>query len=183
MVWCRAPGQARRQGFPRGVLLAAIVVAAAASACADTADGPLVAEETVVEEVVTTTTAPPEPPRSEGTAKVGDVQYEFAVTCHDRGAGDVVVLGAGDDPVSGGPVELYLEASFVDPYVGLRLADGTLIEPSLDSPLDLYLQDDVIRASAIRFVRDLNLETGEATEVGFGEFEIHCYSYERESPS
>ncbi|MDE0655890.1 MAG: hypothetical protein OXH58_04885 [Acidimicrobiaceae bacterium] len=166
-----------------GALLAVAGAAAVASACADTADGPLVSEEAVSEEVVTTTTAPPEPPRSEGTAKVGDIQYEFAVTCHDRGAGDVVVLGAGDDPVSGNPVELYLEASFVDPYIGLRLADGTLIEPSLESPLDLYLQDDVIRASAIRFVRDLNLETGEATEVGFGEFEIHCYSYEREPPS
>jgi len=166
-----------------GALLAVAGAAAVASACADTADGPLVSEEAVPEEVVTTTTAPPEPPSSEGTAKVGDVQYEFAVTCHDRGAGDVVVLGAGDDPVSGGPVELYLEASFVDPYIGLRLADGTLIEPSLESPLDLYLQDDVIRASAIRFVQDLNLETGEATEVGFGEFEIHCYSYEREPPT
>ena len=176
----------RRRSAPGkllGALLAVAGAAAAASACADTADGPLVSEEAVSEEVVTTTTAPPEPPRSEGTAEVGDVQYEFAVTCHDRGAGDVVVLGAGDDPVSGGLVELYVEASFVDPYVGLRLADGTLIEPSLESPLDLYLQDDVIRASAIRFVRDLNLETGEATEVGFGEFEIHCYSYERELPS
>ena len=162
---------------------ALLAVAVAASACADTADGPLVTEEAATDEVVTTTTEPPEPPRSEGTAKIDEVEYEFAVTCHDRGAGDVVVLGAGDDPVSGGLVELYLEASFVDPYIGLRLADGTLIEPSLDSPLDLYLQDDVIRASAIRFVRDLNLETGEATEVGFGEFEIHCYSYERESPS
>ena len=166
-----------------GALLAVAGAAAAASACADTTDGPLVSEEAVTYEVVTTTTAPPEPPRSEGTAKVGDIQYEFIVTCHDRGAGDVVVLGAGDDPVSGGLVELYLEASLVDPYVGLRLADGTLIEPSLESPLDMYLQDDVIRASAIRFVRDLNLETGEATEVGFGEFEIHCYSYEREPPS
>lgn len=167
-----------------GALLAVGGAAAVASACADTADGPLVVEETIAEEVVaTTTSAPPEPPRSEGTAEIGDTRYEFAVTCHDRGAGDVVVIGASDDPVSGGLVELYLEASLVDPYVGVRLADGTLVEPSLDSPLDLYVQDDVIRASAIRFVKDLNLETGEATEVGFGEFEIHCYSYEREPPS
>ena len=155
-----------------------------ASACADTADGPLVVEETVSESVETTTsTAPPEPPRSEGTAEIGEIQYQFAVTCHDLGAGEVVVVGAGDDPVSGGLVELYVQAYIGDPYVGLRLADGTLIEPSLDSQLDLYVQEDVIRASAIRFVKDLNLDTGEATEVGFGEFEIHCYSYEREPPS
>ncbi|MCY4664513.1 MAG: hypothetical protein OXC00_07610 [Acidimicrobiaceae bacterium] len=167
-----------------GAFLAVVGAVVVASACADTADGPLVVEEAVSESVETTTsTAPPEPPRSEGTAEIGEIHYQFAVACHDRGAGDVVVIGAGDDPVSGGLVELYLEASFVDPYVGLRLADGTLIEPSLDSPLDLYVQEDVIRASAIRFVKDLNLETGDATEVGFGEFEIHCYSYERESPS
>ena len=77
---------------------------------------------------------------------------------------------------------MYLQAFLGDPYVGLRLADGTLIEPSLDSQLDLYLQDDVIRASAIRFVQDLDLETGSATEVGFGELEIHCYEYSNELP-
>ena len=164
-------------------MLAVAGAAAAAPACADTADGPLVSEEAVSEEVVTTTAAPPEPPRSEGTVKIGETQYEFAVTCQDHGAGEVVVIGAGDDPVSGGLVELYVEASLVEPYVGLTLADGTEIDPSLDSPLDFYVQDDVIRASAIRFVKDLDWETFEATEVGFGEFEIHCYSYERELPS
>lgn len=177
---CRGAPRRLRRGL--GALLVVAGVATAGG-CADTADGPLVSDDAVGEEVATTTTAPPPVPVSEGTAEVGGVQYEFAVTCHDRGAGDVVVVGAGDDPVAGGLVELYLEASFVDPYVGLRLADGTLIEPSLESPLDLYLQDDVIRASAIRFVKDLDLETGEAVEVGFGEFEIHCYSYEREPPS
>lgn len=178
---CRgAPGKLLR-GL--GALLAVAGAAAAASACADTADGPLASEEAVPEEVVTTTTAPPEPPSSEGTAKVGDVQYEFAVTCYDRGAGEVRAVGVGEDPISGGQVQLFVEASFIEPYVGLTLADGTNIDPSVDSQLDLYLQDDVIRASAIRFVRDLNYETGEATEVGFGEFEIHCYSYEREQPS
>ena len=156
----------------------------AASGCADTADGPLVVEETVDDEAVTTTTsAPPEPLRSEGTAEIGDVRYEFEVTCYDRGAGEVRAVGVGDDPISGGQVQLFVEASFVEPYVGLTLADGTEIDPSLDSPLDFYVQDDVIRASAIRFVKDLNPETFEATEVGFGEFEIHCYSYEREPPS
>lgn len=171
----------RRQACRLGSLLVIAAAVVAAAGCADTADGPLVVVETVDEEVVaTTTSAPPEPPRSEGTAEIGGIRYEFAVTCHEHGAGEVVIIGAGDDPASGGLVELYLQAFLADPYVGLRLEDETLIEPSLDSPLDLYVQDDVIRASAIRFVRDLNLETGEATEVGFGEFEIHCYSYERE---
>ena len=167
-----------------GVVGSLVVAALAATGCADTADGPLVVEETFAEEVmVTTTTAPPEPPRSEGTVEIGDVRYEFAVTCQDLGAGDVVVIGVGDDPASGDLVELYVQAFLADPYVALLLVDGTYIEPSLESPLDLYVQDDVIRASAIRFVRDLDLATGEATEVGFGELEIHCYEYSNELPS
>lgn len=119
---------------------------------------------------------------SEGTVEIGDTQYQFTVSCQELGAGEVVVVGSGEDPDSGGTVELYLQAFLGDPYVGLRLADGTFFEPSLESPLDLYVQDDVIRASAIRFVRDLDLETGTATEVGFGEVEIHCYEYSREPP-
>ena len=167
----------------------------AAAACADTGDGPLQDEEPVSETVATTTSIPPPapevteapttsegPPASEGTVEVGETAYQFAVTCQERGAGEVVVIGAGDDPVSGGLVELYVQASLADPYVGLRLPDGTWLEPSLDSSLDLYLQNDVIRGSAIRFVQDLDLETGSATEVGFGELEIHCYEYDNELP-
>ena len=123
------------------------------------------------------------PPPSEGTVEIGDTSYQFTVTCQELGAGEVVVVGSGEDPDADGAVELYLQAFLGDPYIGLRFADGTLFEPSLEleSPLDLYVQDDVIRASAIRFVRDLDLETGTATDVGFGELEIHCYEYSREA--
>ena len=122
------------------------------------------------------------PPRSEGTVEIGDTRYRFTVGCQELGAGEVIVVGTGEDRGSGAAVELYLQAFLGDPYIGVRLADGTLFEPSLDSPLDLYVQEDVIRASAIRFVRDLDLETGTATEVGFGAVEIHCYEYTNELP-
>ena len=173
--------------MPTRSLGAALVVAwalAVGSACAPTGDGALEIDQPVEQDVsASTTVASTQVLRSEGTVEIGETVYRFTATCYAPGAGEVVVLGAGDDPTSGSLVELYLEALLGDPYVGLRLADGTRIEPSLDSPLDLYLQDDVIRASAIRFVRDLNLETGEATEVGFGELEIHCNSYSEELPS
>lgn len=175
-----------------GWVLAAVT---AASACAGTGDGPLVSDEAPDETAAATTSvsAPADPtpeapttsagpPPSEGTVEIGDTHYQFTVTCEERGAGDVRVKGTGEDPDSDATVELLLLASLVDPYVGLLLADGTLFEPSLESPLDLYVQDDVIRASAIRFVRDLDLETGTATDIGFGELEIHCYEYSREAP-
>ena len=115
--------------------------------------------------------------------EIGDTRYDFEVTCEEQGAAELLVLGVGSDPGSDGVVELYVQSSLGDPYVGLKLPDDTLLEPALDSQLDFYLQDDVIRASAIRFVRDLDLETGEGTEVGFGSFEIHCLSYITHLPS
>ena len=176
-------GRAPSRPFRRLGAAVWVAAVAAGSACAGTADGPLVIEEPVPETTApTSTVAPPQPPPAEGRVEIGETHYQFAVTCQELGAGEVVVVGAGDDPVSGEVVEMYLQAFLGDPYVGLRLADGTLIEPSLDSQLDLYLQDDVIRASAIRFVQDLDLETGSATEVGFGELEIHCYEYSNELP-
>ena len=172
-------------------------VIAAGSACASTDDGVQESDDPAGETALTTTTeAPAEPPPteapttsagpppSEGTVEIGDTVYEFAVSCEELGAGEVIVVGAGEDPDSGGAVELYVQAFLGDPYIGLRLEDGTLFEPSLlEGSLDLYVQDDVIRASAIRFVKDLDLETGAATEVGFGELEIHCYEYSRETNS
>ena len=147
-----------------------------------------VAASTPTESSEGTTSEPPTtsegPPVSEGTVEIGGTEYQFAgITCSDLGAGDVIVEWnwEGPDRAPGEAVQLYIRAFLVDPYIGLRLADGTLLEPSLEGPLDLYVQDDVIRASAIRFVRDLDLETGTATEVGFGELEIHCYEYSREA--
>ena len=172
-----------------GAALVAVAAVATGSACADTADGPLVIEEPVVTEAVPTTSVAPPAPRSEGTVEIGDTHYQFRVTCQEQGAGEVVVIGVAHDPDSPGSddlVELYVKASFSDPYIGLLFADGTRLEPSvdLDSPLDLYLQDDVIRASAIRFVRPTDeAEVGSGEFVGFGEVEIHCYSYENELPS
>ncbi len=185
---CRAPSRPFRR---LGAAVWVLAVVAAGTACAGTGDGPLVIEEPVPETTVpTTSAAPPEPPTSEGpppsegTVEIGETRYQFAVICQEEGAGEVVVIGAGDDPVSGGLVKLYVRAYLGDPYISLRLADGTRLEPSLDldDRLDLYLQDDVIRASAIRFVKDLDLDTGSATEVGFGELEIHCYEYTNELP-
>ncbi len=171
-----------------------LAVVAAGSACASTDDGvqdsAVPAGETAA---ATTSEAPAEPPPteapttsagpppSEATVEIGDAAYEFAVSCEERGAGEVIVVGEGRDPVSGGAASLYVQAFLGDPYIGLYLEDGTLFEPSLEGSLDLYVHDDVIRASAIRFVRDLDLETGTATEVGFGELEIHCYEYSRET--
>jgi hypothetical protein len=131
----------------------------------------------------TTTTEPP--PSSTGIIKIGDTVYELTVTCYAAGAGEVLAIGVGTAPDTGEPVEAYVQAYLGSPYVGLRIGsgDGSLIESSFDGSLDLYLQDDRIRASAIRFVRGLDLETGTSEPAGFGQIEIECLHYESELPA
>ena len=132
----------RRSRVPLSPLrsVAAAALLLAASACAETEDGPLVVEEPVGETTTTASAeAPSDPPRSEGTVEIGETVYRFAVDCHEQGAGVVVAVGAGEDPHSDGLVGLYVQASLSDPYVGVDLPDGTLVEPSLDSHLEIFL--------------------------------------------
>lgn len=124
-----------------------------------------------------TTTAAPDStvPPSTGTVTVGDDTYEIVVTCIAPGAGEVLAVGVGESD-TGERVEAYVQAFLGEPYIGLEVG-GVRIEPSFDGPLDLYLQDDAIRASAIRFVSDLDIETGDGTFVGLGAVDIRCASY------
>jgi hypothetical protein len=138
---------------------------------------------TVATTDATTTTRPP--PSSEGFIRIGDTVYELTVTCYATGAGEVLAIGVGTAPDTGEPVEAFVQAYLGSPYVGMRIGsgEGELIESSLDGSLDLYLRDDKIEASAIRFVRDLDLETGAGESVGVGQIEIACLHYETELPA
>jgi hypothetical protein len=138
---------------------------------------------TVATTVATTTTRPP--PASEGFIRIADTVYELTVTCFATGAGEVLAIGVGTAPDTGEPVEAFVQAYLGSPYVGMRIGsgEGELIESSLDGSLDLYLRDDKIEASAIRFVRHLDLETGAGESVGVGQIEIDCLHYETELPA
>lgn len=133
----------------------------------------------------TTATTEPPPPLSEGTVRIGDDVYELSFTCYAAGAGEVLAIGVGTKPDSGEQVEAYIQAFLGSPYVGLRIGsgEGSLIESAFDRPLDLYLQDDQIRGSAIRFVRGLDLDSGSGEQVGIGQIEISCLHYEEDLPS
>lgn len=119
---------------------------------------------------------------SVGWVQADDTVYELEVDCYAPDTGDVLVVGAGPDPDSGGLVEVYIQAYPDAPYIGMRVGNGDLIESSFDGPLDIYLQDDVIQASAIHFVSDLDLETGQGVAAGLGELQIHCGHYETRLP-
>lgn len=116
------------------------------------------------------------PASSTGTLKLGDTTYELAVNCYTSSAGmRAVGIGTGSKPEE--RFEVYVQTDPDTPYLGIRLADRTLVEPALDETLDFYVQDGIIRASAIRLARDLDLETGQGVSMGFGDVEIRCSSY------
>lgn len=117
---------------------------------------------------------------SSGTVTVGDDSYDLAVTCIAPGAGEVLAVGIGET-ADGEPVKAYVQAFVGSPYIGLEVG-ATLLESSFTGSLDLYLQDDQIRASAIRFVTDLDLATGEGEFVGVGTVDITCDAYDDELP-
>ncbi len=163
--------------------LATVTVFGAATvagvACAGTDDGAFEPEQAQEQASPLSPTTLNPSARSFGTVTVGDQTYEVDVTCYDVGAAELLLLGGGPDPAAtdGGRVELYVRSFLGAPYFGLRLSDGTLVESELDAPLELYLQDDVVRASALRLVSNLDLSTGEATPMGFGALEIRCADY------
>ena len=58
-----------------------------------------------------------------------------------------------------------------------------MYEASLDGPLDLILEDDVIEADAISFVRGIDLEQGGGGEpAGDGTLRVTCGRYELGDP-
>lgn len=169
-----------------GSLLAAmsLLVACSNERRAEPEVVPTPTTDTTAASTTTPSTTQP-PPRSTGMIRVGDTVYDLIVRCYAAGAGEVLAIGVGTAPDTGEPVEAYVQAYLGSPYVGLRVGTGedALMESSLEGSLDLYLQDDRIRASAIRFVRGLDLATGAGEPVGVGQIEIECRHYEDELPA
>ena len=119
----------------------------------------------------------PPTPDSQGTVAIDGSTYSFDVTCRSTSPSEIVVAGTGNHPDNRGTVELYAEVG-VDPYIGIRLEDGTLIEPDLSSPIVFHVSGDTITSDDILFVRDLDLQTGRGILIGIGTVAIECLTYE-----
>lgn len=157
-----------------GAVLAVIAIGCASS------DGP-----TTVAVDPTTSTAPPTTAPdvtapghdSVATVVIADQTWEFDASCALPGEGEVIVWGTGEDPETGRPAELLLEASAAAPYVGIS-AGGRLLEAALDGPLVLTVDAGTVRGDDITFVADADIETGEGTPAGQGSVLVECAGYE-----
>ncbi len=112
------------------------------------------------------------------TIVIGTTTYDFVMTCYAPGAGAVVAVGAGTDPISGHPTRALVQAFFNDPYVGVTIGDKeSVFEPTLDEPIELTFQDDVVHGGAIQFVRNLDLAARVGEPVGIGSVTVTCSGY------
>ncbi len=113
-----------------------------------------------------------------GTVVIGDTTYEFTMTCYAPGAGSVVAIGTGTEPGTGRSTRALVQAFFRDPYVGVTVGDNEIVyEPSLDEPIDLVYQDDVVRGAAIQFVKNLDLQSRLGADAGLGAVTVTCSNY------
>jgi len=158
------------------VAVAALLVAAAA--CASSADPVTVDTTTTVAGPSTTISADATPVHdSSATVVIADQTWEFAATCALPGEDEVIVWGTGEDPETGRPAELLLEASAAAPYVGIS-AGGRLLEAAIDGPLVLTIDAGTVTGDGIQFVADADIETGQGTPVGDGSVLVECLSYQ-----
>jgi hypothetical protein len=126
---------------------------------------------------------------------IADVTYGFEATCYDAGAGSVIAVGTGSVPVTGTEEvresRVFVQAFLGDPYVGVTIAvtdpeDGAVreevFEAAIDESFDLLLEDDVIAADAIEFVRNMDLTSGQGEPAGQGSVRVTCGGYEQGAP-
>lgn len=115
---------------------------------------------------------------SAATVIIEDETWEFEVSCAQPSEGQVLVWGSGQDPETGLPTELLLEASAASPYVGVT-GGGRLIEAALDGPLVLAIDAGTIVGDDIVFVADADIDTGVGTPLGEGSVRVECTTYQQ----
>jgi hypothetical protein len=130
------------------------------------------------------------------TVTIAEATYDFEVTCYDAGAGSVIAVGTGTVPDPSGEAResrVFVQASLGDPYIGVTVeqsdpededgaASEEVFEAAIDESFDLLLEDDVVAAGEIEFVRNMDLTTGEGEPAGVGSVRVTCGGYEQGGP-
>lgn len=123
---------------------------------------------------------------SHGTLRIDDETAALDAACAAPGAGEVEIAAVGTLEPSGRSVEVYFQAHLADPYIAVTVDDGgstELLEASLDERLEVFVTDHRVAAGAIRFVRNLDLDTGSGEFVGFGSIDVDCSAFARDLPA
>lgn len=112
---------------------------------------------------------------SSGEIEISDEVFSFAFECWAAGAGDVLALGIGQRQANGEQVQAIVQAFLGDPYVAVVVGEDQVLELAVDQRAELFVQQDSIRGSALRFVDAEAPGVGEA--VGFGSVNVDCQGF------
>ncbi len=176
--------------IPPHLVAAAVALTALAGACSSTAAqvtptttstaAPTSTTEspsTTQLEVVTTIRLVPSPELgSEGHIMIGSTRYDFAFECYHAGAGDILALGVGDDPDGDETTQAIVQAFLGQTYVAVLIGEAKVLELAIDQPAELFVQSDLIRGSALRFV-DAAGSAGVGEDMGLGTVTVSCQGF------
>ncbi len=132
---------------------------------------------TTTTEVVNTTvvTVPAPEFSSPGEIIIGEDTWEFVFECYAAGAGDVLALGLGSE-TDGAQTQAVVQAFLGAAYVAVLIGEDRVLELAIDRPAELFVQGNLIRGSALRFV-DADGASGVGESLGLGTVHIDCDSF------
>jgi len=107
---------------------------------------------------------------------IGSTRYDFAFGCYHAGAGDILALGVGDDPDGDGTTQAIVQAFLGQTYVAVLIGEAQVLELAIDQPAELFVQSDLIRGSALRFV-DAAGSAGVGEDMGLGTVTVSCQGF------
>jgi len=175
--------------IPPPLVAATVVLIAVASACSSTdtrvaptttsgvAPTTTAAPTTTQLEVVTTVRRVPSAELvSQGHITVGTLRYDFAFECYHAGAGDILALGVGEDPNGDSITQAIVQAFLGQTYVAVLVGETQVVELAIDQPAELFVQSNMIRGSALRFV-DAAGSAGVGEDLGLGAVTVSCQGF------
>ena len=112
---------------------------------------------------------------SPGSITIGDRVFEFAFECYSEGAGDVLAIGVGTDGGRATAGRAIVQAFVGAPYVAVVEGD-VVYELAIDRPAELFVQNSVVQASALRFVESVD-GPGQGPAAGLGSVMIECEGF------
>jgi hypothetical protein len=87
-----------------------------------------------------------------------------------------LALGIGNDPATSTPTQAIVQAFLGQAYVAVLIGDARVLELAIDQPAELFVQSDLIRGSALRFV-DASGSAGVGEDLGLGTVTVSCQGF------
>ena len=87
-----------------------------------------------------------------------------------------MALGVGEDPNGDSITQAIVQAFLGQTYVAVLVGETQVVELAIDQPAELFVQSNMIRGSALRFV-DAAGSAGVGEDLGLGAVTVSCQGF------